>query len=260
MSRSWVAAIAFVPFLVSLPAAAQSPSSPPASTAAPAGAAPGTTPPATPASAGATTAATTSPASATGPAKVEVTSSQPNLSVHLQTTDKTLKAEGITPAAKTDDEGFAKLCAAPCSIQLPAGTYHFGVAEGSGSPVEVSKEITLSGPAQVDAHYESHFGVRLAGYITFFAGLGIGTGVALAGYNKYTDAFGYKHSDMKDIAIGATIAGVTTLASIVLWTFEDKATLTVSPMNMAMVPSLGFVPKQEGSDQLPRGLMFAGTF
>lgn len=67
-------------------------------------------------------------------------------------------------------DAFRPLCMAPCTIEVPRGTYTFGIAvedgtarRASGGPFNVDAETTF------DLEYESREGYRITGWVLFAA-------------------------------------------------------------------------------------------
>ncbi|AKF03530.1 hypothetical protein [Sandaracinus amylolyticus] len=74
------------------------------------------------------------------------------------------------------------ICAAPCDLDLPAGTYQFGVSEGTGNAHRAGIPVHLdAGERWVEIDHIDNTGTRIAGWLIVIAGGGAGTALAVAG-------------------------------------------------------------------------------
>lgn len=117
-------------------------------------------------------------------------------------------------------DSFAPVCTAPCSTNLPPGSYFFGVSQGDGEARRAP-----GGPFTVDRNmltaeieYESREGFRIAGWLW----LGIG---AVAGLTiMLIPLFGNDYDNYEvPLIVGASIAVGSSLGSLPLLLFNDAA-------------------------------------
>lgn len=67
--------------------------------------------------------------------------------------------------------GYARLCAAPCDITLPAGTETIAVGSDTGRPYKIQSLRIPEGPSELRAYYQDNQGKRNIGWIIMGAGL-----------------------------------------------------------------------------------------
>jgi hypothetical protein len=61
--------------------------------------------------------------------------------------------------------GYDRICTAPCTASMAAGTYTFGLSRGTDDPVEVDERVTVSGDrARLTGELNSRAGVRGLGW------------------------------------------------------------------------------------------------
>jgi hypothetical protein len=73
-------------------------------------------------------------------------------------------------------DSFAPLCTAPCEGELEPGSYYFGVSENDGNAQRAGGgPYTITGPTTLEIDYDNRTGLRVAGWITWIAGILGGT-------------------------------------------------------------------------------------
>ena len=111
---------------------------------------------------------------------------------------------------------FETLCTAPCEVELPRGTYDFGVSEGSGQARRADHaHLALLTDSTLDLEYESREGVRTGGWVVFVASLLGGMGLMLGGLGS--DGF------ISFAITGSVIAGVGMLIAVPMFSLNDHA-------------------------------------
>lgn len=115
----------------------------------------------------------TTPAAPAG-ALVHVTTSHQGARLTLHRLTGTATAAvwtGRGGVAAVQVDSFASLCTAPCDIELPLGSYYFGVSHNSGNAARAGGgPYDVRGPMQIDVDYDDRTGLRVAGWTTFIVG------------------------------------------------------------------------------------------
>lgn len=184
-------------------------------------------------------------------ARLNVTSKEPNLTVHLKSGTATTSVN-LTRTIRSD--AYTPICTAPCEASLPVGTHELGVSAPGDSVTAVEKPVEITGPGTLEASYASKAGARVGGVIIMLAGGGAGTALILSG-----DADSYSSSNLH--AGIAVVAGSALVGTLLLGT-SDTATVTFIPTvaTPASDPSSPARDMQSASVFDTRGLTVVGTF
>jgi hypothetical protein len=126
-------------------------------------------------------------------------------------------------------ENFDRLCTAPCSVDMAAGTYRLGLSLGDGEVIPAEQAINAYGRMGLRGHLESYAGVRAGGWVAMIAGLVAGSLVALHSTQECTDLnLTYSHSTYCSKRYpyalhGAAIMGVAGLVGLIMVMQKDQA-------------------------------------
>jgi hypothetical protein len=168
---------------------------------------------------------------------------------------------------------YSRLCSAPCTTELPIGSYVFAMSSGNGSPVEDAAPIRVNRPATITGTYHSHWGRRAVAAGIGVGGLALGIVIAVTsrreGDNK-TCAGGFCSSPLPTYNNGQLIAGVAIaviapITGFILYlTSPDTASFEVSPLKEAL-RSIRLAPlvageTPAGRTQAAPGLTLGGAF
>jgi hypothetical protein len=122
-------------------------------------------------------------------------------------------------AAQVDS--FQLICNAPCEIDVPAGSYILGVAQGSGTARRAGHDRADFAPGTVTrlaVEYDSREAIRIVGWITFVGGVLAGT--AIMTVPILTDP----NADITGAIIaGSIVAGVGMIVALPMVLLQDHA-------------------------------------
>lgn len=126
-------------------------------------------------------------------------------------------------------DNFDRLCTAPCSVDMAAGTYRLGLALGDGDVIPADQAINAQGHLGLRGHLESYAGVRAAGWVVMLASLVAGPLVALHSQQQCMDvSLTYSHTVICTahhpyMLPGLAIMGVGGIAGVIMVYQKDEA-------------------------------------
>lgn len=135
------------------------------------------------------------------------------LTFHLVTHTATSSRYNITVL------GFDRLCTAPCEAVIPLGTQQLGLTDGGDQPapgeaIEILPDMNLTG------EYVDRTGLRIAGWLTFFGGIAVGTPIMLI---PLFDDSSSSDFDYVPLVIGGAIMLTAGIIASILITRKDYA-------------------------------------
>jgi hypothetical protein len=143
---------------------------------------------------------------------------EPNITFHIKTSSATA-GYGLGKVTAT---GYDRICTAPCTASLPAGTYEMAYSRAHQSPKDFYEPVTLRGGNEtVRADFDDHSLLKTVGGVTLVAGLLGGITMALTADPQ--DGWGTQR------VLGVSTALVGGLVGIGLLATPESATLKVSP-------------------------------
>ena len=77
--------------------------------------------------------------------------------------------------------GYARLCTAPCEVELPEGEYSFALSSGGAPPTRVKTPVRVQGMMELSATHESKKTTRQNGWVVFGLGVGLGSVLVTVG-------------------------------------------------------------------------------
>ena len=183
-------------------------------------------------------------ASAPGVSEPQVEGSSPG-ELHAVTLDPTEPGLSFNVRRGQISDGrrtagvYERLCDGPCTIRLPAGSYHLAVAKGNGGPVSAGT-ISVDGPTTVRGSYASNEGTRAFGLASLFGGPvvfgGLGLGILLADKGERCSTTGPGETVCRSdnfgemaFATGAVLAVASAITGLVLLFKEDTAHVSATP-------------------------------
>lgn len=130
--------------------------------------------------------------------------------------------------------GFDRLCAAPCSIELPAGTEQLSLSTDDDTPPPGESVDIPQGRSQILGTYESRLGLRVAG--------GVILGVSAIG-GALLVSLGAAASVDGEVDVGMLVGGIAilvggTTAGTIMVTRKDVTTFEVSSKNRHLTGNL----------------------
>lgn len=141
------------------------------------------------------------------------------------------------------------LCVAPCSTQLPAGSYRMALSKGLDSPKAVSEDVIVRANGTLEGSYANKKGARVGGVLLIVAG-GI---VGLAGLG----GLGSSGADKKGLGLlGVLAGGGGVVGGIFLVRTQDELAIRSAEADR-VAPRTGLSPGGVAPAALPR---FAGQF
>ncbi len=157
--------------------------------------------------------------------RLELGTEQPGITYHVRKPTIPSDTEVVT---------WTPLCAAPCSVRIPTGTYFFALSTDKDStPVEVATGRVV-GPAVLGATYESRKGTRTAGWIVLGAGITIGTIIAIEYPLKSCDDSYEGCYNQVPNPFGIALIGISTIVGLVLVLHNDIAQIRVVPWSTGL--------------------------
>lgn len=124
---------------------------------------------------------------------------------------------------------FEPLCTAPCALQLPLGTYRFGISSDGGDAQRAARLVDLFGPSTLVLEHDDRSGLRAAGWTTFGVFALAAAGLALSMLAVDTSQPGYEGPlyGLAGAAIGTVVLGG--VIAIPLVGFQDHVEVEVRP-------------------------------
>jgi hypothetical protein len=125
---------------------------------------------------------------------------------------------------------FERLCTAPCTAEIPQGTYRLGLSLDDGDVVSTEVSSDLKGKLRLQGEFESNRGARTAGWIIGGAGQLVGLLLALQTTQKCsTEIPGLCKDERPYLVPGAGIMLGTLAIGLILLLQRDHAYVTVRP-------------------------------
>lgn len=178
-------------------------------------------------------------------ADVVLKADDPDITYHVRST------EGVVTTSHGSGVvlGYSRLCTAPCSAQLPVGSYTLGLSRGDRGVVEADP-VTIRGPSTLEATYRSRQGTRTGGWFVVLGGGVIGALlIATSSTSRSACVSGFctevSEIDTTKLLLGFTTIAAATAIGVVMITRRDIATISVSP-GIAGVAREGRVAGLEG--------------
>jgi hypothetical protein len=129
-----------------------------------------------------------------------------------------------------DTANFERLCTAPCSVEVPQGTYKLGLSLNDGAVVSADA-LDLRGKLQLDGHYESNSGIRRAGWVVGIASILVGTVLALSSSNDCDPSSTvYCSSTRPYLVPGLLVMGVGGTLGLLMTFVGDDVTIRATPV------------------------------
>lgn len=165
--------------------------------------------------------------------RLHVRGTEPGRTLHRLTESTEIPLPGR--ASRPQLDSMMPICAAPCDVDLPAGTYAFGVSEGSGSAHRAGAPVHLeAGELWVEIEHTDRTGIRVAGWAIL--GLGAAGGGLIAGFgaaSKPPDVglggggawLGWDGGTW--LGIGLATAGVFALIGALIGITDDHAAISI---------------------------------
>ena len=154
------------------------------------------------------------------------------VTLHLRTSE----AHGSQGVVAT---GYSRLCTAPCSMSMRAGSYRFALSQGENSPIEVKEPITIKDGDQLVAKYTSKRSKAIGWTAYGMSAMSVGLGVFLWGvfartggceYRGYQgDCITEERGDPVRMTIGALLFTSGAIASTYAMFQTDRVSITVQP-------------------------------
>jgi hypothetical protein len=138
--------------------------------------------------------------------------------------------------------GFARLCAAPCDITLPAGTETFGVGEEDERFYKMESITFGPGHSEIRASYRNNQWKRNIGWLTMAGGLLGGAGIIALGAHENS-------KPLKAVGWLTALGGIGVGIAFVF--ISDDATITQVP---------GSTPPPQGERKASLAVGLRGTF
>ena len=182
-------------------------------------------------------------------ANVRLVSDPPGLTFHRASSS----AVAVGPGGVAVARGFERLCTAPCSISLPAGTETLALSQDDGLPRAADPIAIPEGNSQIDGHLESRAGVRTAGWVIALGSAVVGSVLMIKSRSTSqdcSDAFlGCQTKD--DLDVGMLVGGAAVLSIGV-----------GVGVGMAFIGDVAQVEQRQAGVKLPRapGLALTGAF
>jgi hypothetical protein len=152
------------------------------------------------------------------------------------------------------------ICAAPCDVDLPAGTHAFGVSEGTGNAHRAGAPVHLEGGERwMTIEHTDRTGTRVAGWI--IVALGGAGGAAIAGFGAASAGRGVGLGDGGAwlgwdagvwLAIGIGTAAVFALIGALIGVTDDHAAITIessAPRSRPVVDERDEAPQPRRREQ-----------
>ncbi|HXK19530.1 MAG TPA: hypothetical protein VNG33_17090 [Polyangiaceae bacterium] len=158
-------------------------------------------------------------------AHLHFVSEPPGLTFHRQTSAAVL----VNSHGRIRAEGYERLCTAPCSINIPAGTEKLALSEADGEPVPATSVTFPSGESTLKGNIESNQGVRSGGIVVMLIGAVAGSVAVYASIGSHQDCSGYVGCDTKSdvnlplMALGMGVLGVGGLVGVLMLMTPDES-------------------------------------
>ncbi|HVZ72010.1 MAG TPA: hypothetical protein VHJ20_06505 [Polyangia bacterium] len=197
-------------------------------------------------------AAPVTPASAAAPPPgLHLLATEPNLTYHVLSGTSYGTGMGFVGtrpvAVGMTANHYVRLCTAPCTANLPPGSYTFAASRPDGGVVPASA-MTIKGNETLTATYKSGTSARVGVLLVSVAAIGVGMLIAASGkQHNCTDlAAGFTNSsgqpvgpvldctdDYPNFTLGTTIAGIGILGLVVPLLIGDSVKIVPSATNAA---------------------------
>ena len=135
-----------------------------------------------------------SPKASSGPiihaptVRIELKGDQDGLTFHQMNGSSRGFARGGLAGTEIETTHHQRLCSVPCEVELPRGTYQFGLTLGGSRVLETGAEFALNGNARLHGRIESRGGVRLTGWMIIASAIVVGAIVAVHDRHKECNA------------------------------------------------------------------------
>lgn len=149
-------------------------------------------------------------------------------STRSQNTGRVMIGADGQPMIENPGDPNVLLCNAPCTTQMPAGEYRFGVSNGKGDVVMGTGKITIDGPSKLDANYVSYRSTRAAGVALLVGGNLLVLTATMAGIfqKSFTTQTNAQEKSGAYIALGGlSIMAIITGLGIYLVSHDDVVTI-----------------------------------
>jgi hypothetical protein len=179
-------------------------------------------------------------------AKLALQSDQPNVTFHLETA-----SAQSTRGMSAEALGFARLCTAPCSIEVPAGPQRFALSRPDGDVIQADSDLVVSGRETIRGGIVDHHGIRLAGVLLLSLGLPLSVGALALGVVTSQNPSSQAPTPLY---VGGAIVGTLSLTlGTIFVTRHDSVTLDVQPGIASPTASLATTLREQGRFS-PNGL------
>lgn len=138
--------------------------------------------------------------------------------------------------------GYDELCAAPCDVSIPAGSYTLALSRGTGGPRQADDPVVVPrGDSVLHGHWHERSGTRTLGWVVMGAGIATGTYLMVtSSHDVEKCSFGTCRTesefDTTKSLLGAAVGTIGVTVGFMLALTPDSASFTVSPGTTAALP------------------------
>ena len=119
------------------------------------------------------------------------------------------------PRATWNRGHFEPFCAAPCTVQLPLGSYSLGLSNDGGKSIPVSSALLVNRDTRVVAHYQSNRWRLVTGIALIITAV-VATGALAVAANLPCPEDGSCSESSTAVAVSASVMAAGTVAGILL--------------------------------------------
>ena len=121
--------------------------------------------------------------------RLELKTDQAGLTFHRKLgTSQGYASGGFGGGTEVVTTHLEQVCSAPCAVELPRGSYEFGLSLEGSRVLETGTEFELNGDTRLHGRVESRTGIRVAGWLTIAASIVVGAVVAVYDRQRECDA------------------------------------------------------------------------
>jgi hypothetical protein len=184
-------------------------------------------------------------------ARLHIIADEPGVTFHRQVSSAVAVGGGGSAYAN----GFERICTAPCEVSLPAGTETIALSRDGDPPIAGDPVQLPAGEAQLRGSFNTHEGVRMAGWLTLIGGVLGGAALALTSSSKGQDCSNGTCVESTNLNVAQLAVGIATFGAgmgvgLTLVRVSDAATVEVESASAAPGRSLSGV----------RGVALSGRF
>lgn len=184
-------------------------------------------------------------------ARLHLVADEPGITFHRQVSSAVAVGGGGSAYAN----GFERMCTAPCEVSLPAGTETIALSRDGDPPIAGDPVQLPAGEARMRGSFNTHDGVRMAGWFTLIGGVLGGAALALTSSSKGQDCTYGSCVETTELNIGQLVLGIATFGAgvgvgLTLVRVSDAATVEVESASAAPGRSFSGV----------RGVALSGRF